>query len=121
MPTPFIDKVITEYRRTRSPYRTAKILNIPVDEVWSIVEEHKDHRPEHSDGWGRPDIRQYTVARRRAGGVWNNMLPKIAEARQNFEAGFIDLATGRDGGWEILYALPRKKRKPRPNYFELKS
>lgn len=115
---PTSQDVLEHYRRTRSPFKTARALGMDVESVWGIVESNKDKRPEHNNGWGREELRKYIVARKRASSNWDNDDINICDARAKFEAGLIDMATGRDGSWEILYALPRKTRKPRPKYFE---
>lgn len=119
-----VDQVVYEYKRlNRSPFRVSKATGIPVHIVWAIIEENEPlltSQKEYWGGEGRPELREFTVARRRvSAGQWDNEEPAIAQARADYEAGIIDMATGRDGGWLILYAFPRKKRDPRPCYFEL--
>lgn len=116
-----IEEVLYEYNRLkRSPYKTAKFVGITTREVLEIMDEH-GHKispiTERYDGYGRPELQQFIVARKLATAVWDNTDPDIAAARDAFEAGTIDMTTGRDGKWLILYAIPRKVVQPRPNYF----
>lgn len=116
-----IEDVLLEYKRTRSPFRTANLTGLDASVVWAIIEEHSDKLsayPERNGGYGRPELENFIVARRTVGSrAWDNTDPAIADARLSYEAGTHELATGRDGGWRILYAIPRKKVTPRPNYF----
>ena len=117
-----IDDVLHEYRRTRSPFRTATATGIDVKLVWQIVDQHSDKLSSFSErngGLGRPEMQRYLVARRQVTArQWDNDLPEIAKARANYESGTIEMMTGRDGGWLILYAIPRKKTSPRQDYFK---
>lgn len=117
-----IEDVLLEYKRTRSPFRTANLTGLDASVVWAIIEQHADKLstyPERHGGYGRSDIEQYIVARRKVSSrSWDNTEPAIADARLSYERGTHDLATGRDGGWLILYAIPRKKVFPRVNYFK---
>lgn len=116
-----IEDVLLEYKRTRSPFRTANLTGLDASVVWSIIEEHSNKLtayPERHGGYGRFEVEKYIVARRTVTSrSWDNTDPAIADARLSYEAGTHELATGRDGGWLILYAIPRKKVTPRPNYF----
>lgn len=117
-----IDDVLMEYKRTRSPFRTANLTGLDASVVWAIIEEHTDKLsayPERNGGFGRPELESYIVARRKVTSrSWDNAEPAIADARLAYEKGTHELATGRDGGWLILYAIPRKKATPRTNYFK---
>jgi len=116
------DRVLEEFSRTKSPYKVARSLGIPARSVWEILDANKEHiqnRPTRFGGFGRPELRRFTIARRLASSSerWDNKSPPVANARRDFELGTVELMTGRDGGWEILYAIPRVKRCPRPGYW----
>ncbi len=114
--------ILEHYRRSRSPFKTAQALGFELSEVWELINDSAEllhSRQERFGGFGRPDLVRYTVARRKAGGVWNNASPELRRARRLYEEGTVELATGRDGLWEILYAIPRKRPQPRPHYFRL--
>lgn len=121
--TPEIEsEIISAYTRTQSPFKTAKLVGVDVASVWEIIEKFNQQTkvfPERYGGFGRPELARFTVARQRVTeGCWDNSDPKVAEARRMYEEGTIELMTGRDGAWRILYAFPRKKPRPRPNYFK---
>ncbi|WOF44380.1 hypothetical protein KNJ79_05455 [Sphingopyxis indica] len=114
--------ILEHYRRSRSPFKTATALGFELSDVWELINEseHLLHaRQERHGGYGRPEMVRFTVARRRAGTGWNNAAPELRRARRQYEEGTVELATGRDGLWEILYAIPRKRPQPRPHYFKL--
>ncbi len=71
------------------------------------------------DGYGRPELRDRLVARSLATEVWDNTRPEVADAREKYEAGTHDMATGRDGPYLLLYLTPRAVVQPRPGYFNL--
>lgn len=116
------DEILRDLRKTRAPARTAKNTGYPIRLVLQVQEEDNYPRPfreEQYGGLGRPEMQQYTVARKRAWEVWDNTNEVIAEARANYEAGTHEMVTGRDGDWLILYMIPRKKREPnREGYFQ---
>ena len=57
----------------------------------------------------RPDLAPHLIATRVIGNPWpeNNI---TLEAREDHEAGRVDMATGRHEGHEYLYAIPRRVR-----------
>jgi hypothetical protein len=113
--------ILADYRSTRSPFRTARNLGIRPSDVWVLIEKYPDEAvapPARFGGFGPPEMRKYIVARRRVGHVWDNKDPDLASARHRYELGVVELATGRDGNTEILYAIPRRKREPRLGYFK---
>lgn len=114
--------ILEHYRRSRSPFKTATALGFELDEVWELINDSEVQlyaRQERHGGFGRPELVPFTAARRRAGTGWNNASPELRRARRAYEEGTVELATGRDGLWEILYAIPRKRPSPRPHYFRL--
>jgi hypothetical protein len=118
-----IQEVLTQYKLTRSPFKTADKVGVSIGEVFQIVEDHEDKLtsiPERHGGLGRPELKDFTVARRRASDrEWDNTDAKIVEARKNYEAGTHIMVSGRDGAWLILYSIPRKGRPdPMPDYFQ---
>lgn len=121
--TPEIEaEIVAKYRQTRSPFKTAHAVGVNVDDVFKVIDDKSDQltaAPERHGGLGRPDIQQFTVARRRVAQLgWDNDDPKIVQARQDYETGTHIMATGRDGAWLILYSIPRKGRPdPMPDYF----
>jgi hypothetical protein len=121
-------EILAEYAKNPqrfSPFRTAKALGVPIQDVMATVDKSKDLTARMTvrfDGYGRPEMQDYFVARRRAMAQgWDNNEEVIAQARANFEEGTHDMATGRDGPWLILYAIPRRRKTPRPGYFNTES
>ena len=111
-----------ELRKVRAPGKVSRNLGIDIRLVLEVADElagtPRRVREEIYDGYGRPDIRQYLVGRKRATDVWDNTNPTIAAARAAYEAGTHDMATGRDGDWLLLYSIPQRKVTPRPDYFK---
>ena len=116
-----IDEVLLEYKRTRSPFRTATNVGLETSLVWEIIEANQDRLsayPERNGGFGNENMVKFIAGRRRVSSrEWDNKEPAIARARAAYELGTHDMATGRDGSWLILYSIPLKKRAPRPDYF----
>lgn len=116
-------EVLDEYRRSRSPFKTATVFDMHVNDVWKLIEENTAYlkdTPERFGGMGRPELQDFIVARRAIRGPrWENSDPNIMKARELYEKGHIDMATGRDGSWEILYAIPRLRTQPRPGCWAL--
>lgn len=73
------------------------------------------------EGLGPENLKQYLIATREADDPngWNNADPKIQRARELYDSGEVELATGRDGMKLNLYAIPRKVRHITRNYFTL--
>lgn len=121
--TPEVEEdIIAEYRRTRSPFKTANAVGVDVAIVWKVIDSNKDRMSVYEErygGKGRPELEQFLVASRRATDrEWNNDDRGIVDARAEYEAGTHLMATGRDGQWLLLYSIPRKgARDPKPNYF----
>ncbi len=119
------DDILFHYKRTRSPFKVAKLVGLDTAVVWAVVDEHSDKLsafPERNGGFGRPELTKYMVARRRvASNKWENDDAAIASARQAYEDGTHDMSTARDGGWLILYSMPLKRKNPRPSYFKPES
>lgn len=72
------------------------------------------------DGYGKVSLRKYIISRRYIDQEWPAMDDVVIEnARKDYDAGKIEMATGRDGFYQVLYRIPRerfdKKRKP---YFQ---
>jgi len=61
------------------------------------------------DGYGKPSLRPYLISRRYVDSTWPAMDEAvISKARQDYDDGKIELVTGRDGFYQILYRIPRK-------------
>lgn len=122
--TPEVEaEVLRVYRQTRSPFKTAKkVGHIDVSDVFAVINKHEGEistAQERHGGFGREELRDHLVARRKITvSGWNNADPLIAKAREDYEAGTHIMATGRDGGWLLLYSIPRRGRPdPQVGYF----
>lgn len=118
-------EIIRNYLRLRSPFKVANKLGLDIQTVLDVVNSHPEllnPRPssvyaERHGGKGRPELREFVVARKKPTEPWDPGDISIAAARLDYEAGTIEMATGRDGDWLILYAIPRVKIQPRPKFF----
>ena len=90
-------------------------VSMRVIQVVDVIENKKfNYTPE---GKGRPELQQYIIGTRDLSehSGWDNDDPVIKKAREDYDAGLVDMATARDGMISILYAFPLKKvvnRKP---------
>ena len=115
--------VIEEYKRTRSYFKVASRLDMTMEKVRSILTDvvlpnaSQRVRPTINQGRGRPEMEKYIVARKKADAAWENLSFEIVDARQKYMKGTHELATGYDGEYSILYAIPRTVIQPRPGYF----
>jgi hypothetical protein len=117
-----IEEILAIYKRTRSPFKIAQKAGVTVDDVFEVINSHEEKLtpiPERHGGFGRPELQDFTVARRLVSErEWDNSDEKILEARANYEIGTHIMTTGRDGAWLILYSIPRKgPADPLPDYF----
>ena len=48
---------------------------------------------------------------------WDNTDDRIKQARKHYDAGEVEIATGRDGFNLIMYAIPRREKIRRKPYF----
>lgn len=115
------DEVLAEYRRVRSPFKVAKNLGFDVADVWAVIDENPDAAVQNIERWGgegRPDLREFIVAKSRCSERWDNDDPAIAAARAAYEAGTHDMQTHRDGAYKFLILRPQRRTTPRPDYFK---
>jgi len=113
-------EIVRSLIKTRSAYKTAKATGYDIRDILSVAEEEnspRSNREERFGGYGPPNMRDFMVARKKAWEAWKNSDPAIKKAREDYECGVVELATGRDGDWLILYAIPRLVITPRPGYF----
>ena len=116
------EEIVQALRKLRAPAKVSRHLGVDISAVLSVADrfEGTSRRTRETtyDGFGRPELQEYIVARKMAYHVWDNEDPAIAEARANYEAGTHDMCTGRDGDWLILYSIPQRRTTPRPDYFK---
>jgi hypothetical protein len=114
------DEIASDLRKTRSPSRTAKNLGYSIAIILQVVEDENQPRvlrQERHGGLGRPELQKHTVARKKVWQSWNNDLPEVAKARNDYEAGTHQMVTGYDGDWAILYMIPLRWPAAKPHYF----
>ena len=121
-----VAEVLSSYRRLRSPYKVARECGYEPRLVWDIIDKHAETlstSPERWGGQGNPEILPYLMARIKPGSLsWDNEDPSVALTRSRFEKGTHTMATGRDGGWLLLYSIPLKKPiGARPDFFKNRS
>lgn len=122
----------------KKPGRIAKETGLPIREVLRVIAAHEAGQPSAKvaaagpfrepallrsltpvaqyDGYGRPELREFLIARRTKHEGWDNQ-PTIASAREEYDAGIIEMCQGRDGDWLLLYRIPRKVPAPPRAYF----
>lgn len=114
-------EIVRALIKLRAPSKVAKKLGYDLRDILPIADElaglPRVLREETNGGYGRPELRNFLIGRKRAHEVWNNEEPAIKKAREDFELGTIEMTTGRDGDWLLLYAIPRVKPDPKPLYF----
>lgn len=116
-------EIIAGLRKLRSPSKVMRATGIDLRIILPIADElagmPRVVREEVHGGYGRPEVRDHLVARKRAHETWDNTNPDIAAARAEYEAGTHEMTTGRDGDWLLLYSIPRQKpAEPRPDAFK---
>jgi hypothetical protein len=84
-------EIIQELRKVRAPSKVARNLGVDIRLVLPIADElagtPRVVREEIYGGFGRPEVREHLVGRKRAHESWDNSDPKIAAARAAYEAG----------------------------------
>lgn len=113
------DRILETLKHNGGDYiAAAKSLALPaylISMVDIVAYGKFNYTPE---GKGPKHLQKYIVAIRSLyiHSGWDNANPAIVKARKDYDAGLVELATGRDGANIILYSLPRKqkdhKRKP---------
>jgi hypothetical protein len=115
------EEIIRALRKFRSPSKVSRTTGYDIRIILPINDElngtPRTVRQEQFGGFGRPELTDFIVGRKRAHETWDNTAPTIAEAREAYEAGTHDMVTGRDGDWLILYSIPQRRVTPRPDYF----
>lgn len=117
-----VQDVRQAYAKSHSIFRVAKQFDITLEKVKDILGDFMpkvSKREEIYGGKGRPELRKYLVASKFVDEQWDNTDISIIDARQKYEKGTHEMATGRDGDTLLLYSIPRAVVKPNPNYFSI--
>jgi len=120
--TPLEQRVMALLEEHRGDYnQVAKDTHIKAEEIRKIDIRLNKKFNFTPSGDGRNDLKKYMIAKTRTHQEWDNTDPKIKKARQDFDDGKIEMCTGRDGLYLILYAIPRKvvKMNNKPYFTEL--
>lgn len=121
-----IDEITTELKSPRAhPIRIATKLGVPTGLVRFIFNEipqpGSGFTTHSEDGWGRKELRDFVVTRKLATSEWPEEDRRtIEKLREDYDAGNVEIAQGRDGNFIILYSFPRSKKAKRENaWFKL--
>ena len=90
--------------------KVASLMGLSMNEVNWIDIVHNKRFNYTDEGMGRRDLRPWLIAHRdrfRTSG-WDNNEPKIAKARELYDAGLVEMIHGFDGVNILLYAIPRR-------------
>lgn len=99
--------------------RVARRLALPYSIVLKIAgaTQSSTAYSETNGGYGPIHKRQFLVTRKKVTEAWDNEEPKLKKVRKEYNEGLVELATGRDGDWILLYRFPRQKVVAERNYF----
>lgn len=53
--------------------------------------------------------KKYVIARRHVEDPWWPESPELEKAKADYDAGLVEICTGREGDWFLLYCIPRKE------------
>ncbi len=114
-----LNRIKVRLRYSRNYGKIARDMSLSVREVEAVDVEHNGRFNYTPEGLGQPEMLRHMIARYdiREQSEWDNSDPKIIQAREDYDAGKIEMATGRDGFFMLLYAIPRKTPADRPLYF----
>ena len=93
-----------------SPKDVAGKMQLSINEVnWLDIVVNKKFNYTES-GRGRPELQPWLIATRDkfTTARWDNTEPKIAKARELYDAGLVEMVHGYDGVNILLYAIPRR-------------
>lgn len=106
------------YLMRRKPYLwIAKRLKISAIAVRNFDIINNKRYVVSEDGYGKDTLRPFIISRRYVDNDWPAMDDLVInKARDNYDAGTVEMVTARDGFYQILYSIPReiiaKNRKP---------
>lgn len=103
----------TNYGKIAKKHSTSTMA---VEHIDITVNGRYNYTPE---GKGPENLQMYIIARQdlRYSGGWDNKDERIKKARVLYDEGKIEMVTGRDGFFLLLYAIPRHKQIKRKPYF----
>lgn len=110
-----IDDLRRELNGNRpNPVKIAARYGVPASMVRFIMQESPSPNTEFTkvstDGWGRKELRPWLISRKASGDAWPEAdKAKIEAARDDYDAGAVEVCQGRDGDFILLYRIPRKR------------
>lgn len=122
------EDIRSEYLKSKTLFQISKSLGVNPRYVQKIIDTINLNEPKAKSGtefkcrwagFGDPSKKHGYVARIRATESWDNDLPEVALARENYEKGTHSLNIGRDGPYLIMYSFIQPVIRPKKNYFEL--
>lgn len=88
----------------------ARKLKISATTVRNFDILTNDRNVVSEDGYGRKELRKYIISRRYIDDEWPSIDDVIIEAtRKAYDEGKVEMITGRDGFFQILYRIPRER------------
>lgn len=100
--------------RNRNPHDHVEILGISLGEAKKRLAAETSALP----GWGPLSKQAHIISRRHVDGPWPvNHRHRLDYFRKLHDEGRVNICTGRDGSYFILYAMPNTRIVPRAAYF----
>lgn len=111
------DEIQTLLIRGRDYLYIARKLKISATTVRNFDTIVNLRRVVSNDGYGKPELRKFIISRRYIDSPWPvEDSERIEKVQKEYDEGKVDMITGRDGFYQMLYRIPRqiidKKRKP---------
>ncbi|WP_034830424.1 hypothetical protein [Inquilinus limosus] len=107
------EMLLQDLSRGKDPLRVSKLYGVPLRLVRELAAK-VENKPVVND---RPDLAQYAIASKHVDALWpvNDV---IQAAKDEYDAGLVEIVTGRSGSTLTLYRIPRKHQdKKRIPYF----
>ena len=108
--------IVKSFEKYRDPEKVAKALEVSLKTVKYVlkVQEYLDK----GEGHGPSLLKPYLVAVKNADEPWDNNLPELAQAREEYDAGKVELCQKKVDDLILLYAIPRRRKTTRKPYFK---
>lgn len=109
--------IVHELRSNKDCSKIARMLGLPIRVVREVAVAQTGYFQASTDGRGRLKLRKYVIAERNIAQPWP-VTDVIQAAHEAYDAGLVEICTGRDGFTQFLYCIPRKEPvKDREPYF----
>lgn len=115
------DQILRLLEETNGNYKRVgsklKLEERYVRKVDMIFNRKFNHTPE---GNGKESMKKFCIGKKKVTEPWDNTSAAIAKARKDYDDGLVELLTGRDGEYQLLYVIPRLvKEVDRKPYFSI--